>query len=143
MLAIFVLPLIGAVLMTVIGSIWYGPLFGKAYMRAQGIDPMMVTPDQKKGMFGLIALEFVMSFIMLFGFLTLMNLAFAGTYTAAVVFASLYWFFVVMPQKASAAIWSGKGRNASWSLFGIGASQSLVSFVIIAPVFIWLIRFFI
>lgn len=143
MLAIFVLPLIGAVLMVVLSSIWYGPLFSKAYMSAMGINPALVGESNKKGMIVNTLLEFLMSYIMLFGFLTLMNIAYAGTFSAAVTFGALFWFFIVMPQKASGAIWSGRDSKSSWTLFGLGAGISLISFVLIAPVFIWLIKFFI
>ncbi len=143
MLAIFILPLIGAVLVTVFGALWYGPLFGKAYMNAMGVTPPADMQSAKKGMMVGMILEFLMNFIMFFGFLTLMNLAFAGTYSAALVFALLFWFFVIMPQKGSNAIWTGKSTKSNWVLFGLGAGYSLISFVIVAPLFIWLIKFFI
>lgn len=143
MLAIFVLPLIGAAVVTVLGSIWYGPLFSKAYMQAMGITGPVNMDSARKDMMIRMVIDFLMTFVMLFGFLTLMNLAFAGTYTAALVFASLFWVFIVMPQKASNAIWSGRGKRDSWVLFFLGAGYSLLSFLIVAPLFIWLIKFFI
>jgi len=143
MLAIFILPLIGAVVMTIIGSIWYGPLFGKVYMRVISATTPVDMQAAKKDMIIRMVIDFLMSFVMLFGFLTLMNLAYAGTYSAALIFGALFWFFVVMPQKASSAIWSGKNRSNSWALFGLTGGYSLLSFVIVAPLFIWLIKFFI
>ncbi len=142
MLAIFVLPLIGAALVTVLGSIWYGPLFSKSYMRAMGIVAPVNMDTARKDMMIRMVIDFLMTFVMLFGFLTLMNLAFAGTYSAALVFAALFWFFIVMPQKASTAIWSGRGKGDSWTIFWLGAGYSIISFLIVAPLFIWLIKFF-
>jgi len=142
MLGIFLLPLVGAVIVTVIGTLWYGPIFGKAYMRAMGVNPEM-APANKKGMIGKVVLDFVMTFILLFGFLNVMNFAYAGTYSAAFIFALLFWFFIVMPMKASSAIWSGRDNKSSWTLFGLGAGYSLVSFAIAGPLFIWLIGFFV
>lgn len=143
MLAIFILPLVGAVLMTVIGFVWYGPLFGKSYMAASGMAAQSMDGGNKKSVMTATIIEFVMSFIMLFGFLTMMNLAYAGTYTAALVFAALFWFFFMMTQKASSVLWTNLSTKSKWTLFGLGAGYSLVSLVIVAPVFLWLIQFFV
>jgi hypothetical protein len=38
-----------AALTMVIGSLWYGPFLGKAWMKAMGMDPSMaMTPEKKK-----------------------------------------------------------------------------------------------
>ncbi len=141
-LAIFVIPFIGAVLATVIQSIWYGPLFSKAFMKAMGVDPMIPpTEEMKKSMMISIVLELIMNFILFFGFFTLLGIAGAVTYISAAIFAAIFWFFMVMPLKASSAIWAGKGTKSNWVLFALGAGVSLISFVIVAPVFIWLVNF--
>jgi glycerol uptake facilitator-like aquaporin len=143
MLAIFILPLVGAILVTVLGAIWYGPLFGKQYMSAMGMTMPVDMAAAKKDMMIRMAIDFVMSFVMFFGFLTILNLSYAGTYKAALVIGALFWFFFVMTQKASGAIWSGRDRKNSWMLFGLNAGYSLVSFLLVGPLFIFLIRFFV
>ena len=40
--------LAATVLNMVLGSLWYGPLFGKKWMKAMGMDPMAMTPEKKK-----------------------------------------------------------------------------------------------
>ncbi len=145
MLGIFILPFVGAIVATALGALWYGPLFGKQFMRAMGINPEVVAMNPqaaKKDMMIRMGLEFVTTFIMFFGFLTLMNLAYAGTYSAALIFALLFWFFILMPNKATGALWSGRNARDSWALFGMGVGYSLVSFAIIAPLFILLLSFF-
>ncbi|OGI76541.1 hypothetical protein A3C57_00475 [Candidatus Nomurabacteria bacterium RIFCSPHIGHO2_02_FULL_33_12] len=147
MIGILLLPLAAAVLVTILGYVWYGPIFGKHFMRSMGINtsPEMMEANKqanKKDMIIRVVLDFVSSFIMFFGFLTIMNLAFASTYSAALIFGIIFWFFIIMPNKASGAIWSGRARRDSWTLFGINAGYSLVSFALVAPLFILLLRFF-
>ncbi len=141
MLAIFILPLIGAAVMTVIGFIWYGPLFGKAYMSASGITPESMGTS-KKSVIVPTVIEFIMSFIMLFGFLTILNLAFAGTYSSSLAVAALFWFFFMMTQKASSVLWTPMTTKSKWTMFLLSAGYSLVSLLIVAPLFLWLIQFF-
>lgn len=143
MLAIFILPLVGSLIVTILGALWYGPLFGKAYNTAMGITAPVDIKTAKKDMIIRMAIDFVASFVMLFGFLTVLNLTYAGTYKAALVIAVLFWFFFVMTQKASGAIWSGRDRKSSWVLFGLNAGYSLVSFVVVGPLFIFLIGLFV
>lgn len=142
MLGIFVLPLIAAIVVTILGVVWFGPLFGKSYMRVNGLSPEMALAN-KKSMMPKMLLDFVMSFVMFFGFLMILNIAQAGTYSAALIFGSLFWVFMIMPNKASSVIWSNKNTKDSWVLFGITASYSLVSFVVSALLFIALVPVFI
>jgi len=142
MLAIFILPLVGAILVTALGAFWYGSLFGKTYRSAMGITMPVDMAAAKKDMIIRTVLDFVSSFVMFFGFLTILNLSYAGTYKAALVIGALFWFFFVMTQKASGAIWSGRSKRESWVLFGLNAGYSLVSFLLVGPLFIFLIGFF-
>ena len=142
MLPIFLLPLIAAVVMTALGYLWFGPIFGRFYNSAMGVSPEMAG-SSKKSMMPKMVLDFVMSFIMFLGFLMILNIAQAGTYSSAILFGALFWVFIIMPNKASSAIWSNKTTKDSWVLFGITASYSLVSFVVSALLFIALVPIFV
>ena len=138
MYLIFLLPFIGAVFMTILGFIWYGPLFGKTYMSLMGFQPTD-TPN-KKDMIIRTALEFVSGYVGLFGFLNLTQVAGAPTIWEAALFSMVFWFLLVLPGKASSAIWSGKNTKDSWKLFGIGASYTFIAFLVMGPLFVWLIE---
>lgn len=141
MSAIFILPLVGAAIMTVLGFIWYGPLFGKPYMAAMGMNPENTNPD-RKSIIVTTAIEFVMSYVLLFGFLILMNLTQSATYPAALTTAALFWLFFMVPQKASSVLWTPMDNRRKWIIFGLNASYSLVSIVIVAILFLWSIYTF-
>ncbi len=141
-LAIFLIPFIGAVLATGLESIWYGPLFSKTYMRAMGVDPMLAgTDSMKKSMMVSVILQLLMSFVLFFGFFTLLGIAGAVTPISAIIFSAIFWFFMVMPLKASSVIWTDKSSRSKWVLFGLGAGISLIAFIAVAPLFIWLVNF--
>ncbi len=142
LLPIFLLPLIAAVVMTALGYVWFGPIFGRFYGSAMGVTPEMMASG-KKSMIPKMILDFVMSFIMFLGFLMILNIAQAGTYSSAILFGSLFWVFIIMPNKASSIIWGNRGTKDSWVLFGISAGYSLVSFVLTAILFIALVPVFI
>lgn len=145
MLGLFLLPLIGAVVVTVLGAVWFGPIFGKQYRMIMGVTPEMMAMDpmgNKKSMIINMIIELVMNFIMFFGFFIIMDMASAGTYSAALIFGLLFWLFIIMPNKVSGIIWGGKSRKNSWALFGIGASYSLISFLLVAALFVALVPLF-
>jgi len=53
----------------VLGSLWYGPLFGKAWKKAMGLDPnMKPTPEQNKmamkSMSGMVLTSFVTAWVL-------------------------------------------------------------------------------
>ena len=60
--------LVSAIVSMVIGSIWYGPLFGKQFMQAMGMDKW--SPEEKakmqKSMIGSYVAQFVGSAVMFF-----------------------------------------------------------------------------
>ncbi len=142
MLGIFILPLIAAVVATILGMIWFGPLFGNHYMRVMGINPEMALAN-KKSMMPKMLLDFVLSFVMFLGLLMILNIAQAGSYGAALIFTLLFWGFIMLPTKASSVIWSNKTTKDAWVLFGLTAGYSLITFVVSAVLFIALVPLFV
>ena len=114
--------LVSAVLAMVIGSLWYGPIFGKQYMKVMGMD--MMTPEMKaamkKKMWGMYFVQFVLSLVSIY------VLAYMG---ASVKMAFWVWLGFVMPTIGSGALWSGKSKSMSWSLFFLTAGCNLVTFL--------------
>lgn len=142
MSVIFLLPFAAAIVATIVGMVWYGPLFGKFYMQVMGVSPELAEinkQNNKKDMMKRVGIDFVMSFILFLGFLTLMSY-FVGTALVAVKFAVVFWLFIIMPNKATSAIWSNKSNKDSWMLFGLTAGYSLVIFLIVAPMFVGLMN---
>lgn len=115
----------------VIGFIWYGPLFGKAYMRVMGAESMSAEQKaaMKKSMGGMYFLQFILSLITA-GVLSYHIANWSDASVSAVTIAVCSWFGFVMTGTASGAIWSGKPKKLAWNLFLITASAQLVTFII-------------
>ncbi len=111
----------------VIGSLWYGPLFGKPWMAMTGIKkPDVITPEIKKSMAKSYSLMFVGSLVM--AFILSHILEFASVYTktygitAGVVCGLWTWLGFVAPATIGSVLWDGK----PWKLWFINAGFFLI-----------------
>ncbi len=114
----------------VIGSIWYGPLFGKKYMKIMGADTM--TPEQKevmkKRVWGMYALQLALSLLTAYVLAYLVANWAGGESIIAIAF--LAWLGFIMPTVAGGALWSDKPKKLAWDLFFITAGAQLVTFIV-------------
>jgi hypothetical protein len=122
--------LICAIASIVVGSIWYGPLFGKKYMKIMGADNM--TPEQKeamkKRMWGMYFLQLVLSFITSY-ILSYTVASWAGPENIITV-SILMWLGFILPTVAGGSLWGDKPKNLAWSLFFITAGAQFVTFIV-------------
>jgi hypothetical protein len=115
----------------VIGSIWYGPLFGKVFMKAMGMDLWTSEKQalEKKRMpmayLGQMAASLVMFYV--FGWL----LGALGAKTVMNDLQVVFWVWLgfVVPVKLGDAIWGG-----SKTLFWIGISNMFVTLLVTAAI---------
>ncbi len=118
----------------VVGFVWYGPLFGKAWMQIMGADSM--NPEQKqamqKNMWGMYLIQFILSLITA-GVLSYHIGNWAGD-ASSIGIAVCTWFGFVMTTDAGAALWSGKPTKVAWKMFLISASAQLVTFIVIGAI---------
>lgn len=124
-LAVFV----AAIVSMVIGSIWYGPLLGKTWMKEIGMKPQKMTDKVKKQMMNQYSLMFVGSLVM------------AWVLAHAVIFSNTYlhmegvwggamsgffnWLGFVAPVTLSAVLFEGK----SWKMWLINNGYYLITLV--------------
>ncbi len=123
--------LLAAVASMVIGSLWYGPLFGKMFMKAMGMDGM--TPEQKqamqKGMMWNYVGQLVASLVMFYVLARFIGALGDGTMVTALKTAFWGWLGFVVPVKAGDALWGGKKE-----LFFLGISNMLVTLLAAAAI---------
>ena len=112
--------LVAAVAAMVVGFLWYGPLFGKAWMRLSGVRP------QKKSMMSGMLLGFLGALVLAFVLAAVIGLAGADTMGAGVAVAFWLWLGFSATHALGTVAWEGK----SWSLFWLNALGGLVSLVI-------------
>jgi hypothetical protein len=116
--------LVSAIASMVIGSIWYGPLFGKKFMSAIGMDTWSAEKKEaekkKMGMtyFG----QFLASLVMFYVLGWLMGALSAKSPMNGLQVAFWVWLGFVAPVQFGQQIWGGK-----MSLFWLGAGNMLLT----------------
>lgn len=113
----------------VIGTLWYGPVFGKAWMSMTGITQegmkaMKLSPLQ--AMLGMLVLACLMNYVLAHAIV--FGSAYTGIFGIAggMMGAFYYWLGFALPLTAGAFLWEGK----SWKLWFLHASYYLVTLLI-------------
>lgn len=124
-LAVFVTAIVGFAF----GALWYGPLFGKLWLKLMGWNKKELKKRQTK-----IAAKFFAGFVL--QFLTALVLSYVLYYAGALTWlegASVgfyIWLGFVMPFHASAVIWAGK----PFKLFCFDACYHLVTLALMGAI---------
>jgi len=111
-----------------LGAVWYGPLFGKRWMRIIGateIDVLRRKEMQKRAI-PLYIIQFVLALFqayVLFHFIKGWGDA-SGMETSLWIFGAF-----IVPTVAAASMWNNDSREVAWSRFLIQAGYYLVLFV--------------
>ena|ERR1051326_2059565 len=105
-----------------LGFLWFGPLFGKTWMRLSGMDPadtdrMRSNPKMRAKMYQGYAIAFVASLVM--AFVIAHAIIFAAAYmhmsgmTIGLITGFMSWIGFVVPPTLSMVLWERK----PWSLW--------------------------
>ncbi len=118
--------LVAAVASFVIGWLWYGPLFGKEWMRLRGKDPAAMANMQMpvKGMAG----EFIAALVTAYVLARFVVLLGVIDWTGATHLAIWVWLGFCVAATVGAIFW----ENMSWKLYAINAGRWLVSLGVMA-----------
>ncbi len=121
---------VAAIASMVVGSIWYGPLFGKMFSELMGFNKL--SPEQqaemKKGMTKLYVVQFISSLVMFYVlacFISRIDLGDISAVKGAVFTGLLAWLGFILTTQLGNALWGGKMK-----LFWLGAGNSLVTVVV-------------
>ncbi|MEX1111892.1 MAG: DUF1761 domain-containing protein [Candidatus Andersenbacteria bacterium] len=113
-----------AIASMVVGSVWYGPLFGKTFQKAAGMDKWSAEKqaEEKKKMGKLYFMQLIASLVMFY--VLALFIAERGdlSVSSGISTALLAWVGFVVPVQFGSAIWGG-----SMTLFWIGAGNMLVT----------------
>ncbi len=116
--------LVSAVASMLIGSIWYGPLFGKKFMDAMEMDKW--SPEQqekmKKAMIATYIAQFIASLVMFYVVGWIMGGLGLLSVKGGLMAALLVWIGFVVPLKLGDSLWGGK-----MILFWLGIGNMLIT----------------
>lgn len=117
------------VLAMIIGWLWYGPLFGKQWMRvvgAEGMDEAAIKEMQKKAM----PLYGVQLLLVLFQVWVLAYYIAGWEEASGLTNALWIWAAFIVPTIAGTAMWNNDSSRIAWTRFLIQGGYQLVLFVL-------------
>lgn len=120
--------LVCGLLSMALGSVWYGPIFGKKWIEVIGATEMDMQKraEMQKGMWKLYLTSFLLA---LFQAYVLAHYI-AGWEEAGGLGNSLWlWAAFVVPTVAGGSMWNNDSSKVSWTRFLIQAGYYLVLFV--------------
>lgn len=119
--------LVAAIANMAIGTLWFGPLFGKAWIKMMGFTHADMEKAKKKGMAGTYVIAFISSLVM--ACVMKHSLVFASAYlgitgwSAGLQGGFWNWLGFMAPVLLGTVLWEGK----SWKLWILTASYYLVA----------------
>lgn len=122
-----------AVAALALGFVWYGPLFGKKWMRVMGSDQMSpeAMEKMKKAAMKLYVVQFLLSLFQAFVLAHFVS----GFGIATGILGSVWiWAGFVMPTIAAACMWTSDSSRVSWTKFLIQAGYQIILFAIFGTI---------
>lgn len=114
--------LLAAVVGMAIGFVWYGPLFGKMWIKLSGFTHEDMERAKSKGMSKTYALSFL-SLVVTAWIISLLINELGLTTSGALRLAFLVWLGFLVTSMANSVLWEGK----SVKLYILGIAERLVS----------------
>lgn len=125
----YVAVLVAGIAAMALGSVWYGPLFGKRWMKLMGFNEksmksmkMSVTKSMSFGFLSALVTAGVLA--------VLLDYAAASTITASLTIGAWVWLGFLATKGLGAVLW----ENKSWGLFFLNTSYDLVNILMIAAI---------
>jgi len=121
--------LVATVVGFIVGWLWWGPLFGKQWMRLSGVKP---TKDMKKGMGSKMLIAFIADLVMAYVLAALIITTGAVGIGGGVMLAFWVWLGFVATIGVGMVLWN----NKPWGLFWLNNIGWLVTLAIMAVVLV-------
>jgi hypothetical protein len=118
--------IVAAVAAMAVGFVWYGPLFGKQWMKLSGKDP-----ESMKGMkfpVDKMIMQFVASLMTAFFLAEFAMWVGAGTLTGVLILAFWVWVGFYATTLLDSVLW----EKAPWELYILNVAHRLVSLLVMA-----------
>lgn len=118
--------LVCGIVSMILGSIWYGPIFGKTWMRILGVKPEDIVrrKEMQKNLGPLYLVQFLLS---LFQAYVLAHYIQAWGDQTGVQNSLWIWAGFLMPTVAGACMWNNDSKEISWTKFLIQAGYQLIN----------------
>jgi hypothetical protein len=121
--------LVCGILAMIIGGLWYGPLFGKTWMKTIGVNPddKEAVKKMQKSAGPLYVIQFLLALMQIW---ILANYIQGWDEVSGIENALWLWLGFVMPTIAAASMWNNEPAKTSLTRFSIQAGYQLVCLVL-------------
>lgn len=126
----FLAVLITAIVGFLIGWLWYGPFFGKAWMKAMNISKKDIDKSKKEGVGKPMTIGFLTSLVTAYILAIFVGLAGAATIGNGAFIGFLVWLGFFLTTSIGGMLWEGKKSE----LFYINTSYDLVRMIIMGGI---------
>ncbi len=127
----YVAVIVAAIAAMVIGYAWYGPLFGKMWMKEAGVKPGDMKPNGSE-MGKLYGIQYVAAAVMAYVLAVLFQMT--GTADVMTGFKMVFWLWLGFV--AAASVGAVLFEKKSWSYFGINTAYHLVTMLVMSAVLV-------
>lgn len=124
---------VGVIASVVLGSVWYGAIFGKQWAALNDMDLNDKAKMElaKKGMWKLYVTQMILSAVTV-AVLAIVVLNFDNFTTGEIIGTSLLmWLGFVMPTEAGALLWTNKSKSDKWKIFWISTGYQVILAIIL------------
>lgn len=125
--------LVAAVVNMVIGYLWYGPVFGKIWVKLMGFTPEKMEEMKKKPMGKSYAIMFVSSLVMAYVLAHFVVVWSVSDIYGGLQVAFWVWLGFIATVMTGSVLWEGK----SWQLYILNVAYYLVSLSVMAKILVW------
>ncbi|MCI0619812.1 DUF1761 domain-containing protein [Candidatus Wolfebacteria bacterium] len=109
-----------------IGSLWYGPLFGKPWMALMGITPLQMDAGKKKGMMKSYIIGFIGALVTAFTLAYLISSLGVAGVTGGLTLGFLVWLGFFVTTKLGSVLWEMR----PWKLYFLNIGYDLVNLLV-------------
>lgn len=120
--------LLAAIGYMVVGFLWYGPLFGKAWMKLSGISDAKMNEMKKEGMVKTYGMMFVAALVTSFILSWLIDTMEVSGLTEALWLAAIVWLGFIATSMFTGVLFSKK----PWNLYFIESGYQLAAILVAA-----------
>lgn len=134
----FLVVILGAVIAMVLGAIWYGPIFGKTWLKIIGATEMdkVKRQEMQSKAKPLYLIQFALALFQVF---VLARFTLSLSNVSALETALWLWAGFIIPTVAAGAMWNNDSRQVAWTRFLIQTGYQLVLFVLLGLILgLWL-----
>lgn len=115
-----------------LGMLWYGPIFGKIWIKLMGFTEKQIEEGKKKGMGPSLVFAFIGAIVLAYVTANLLVYTSVVDLQKGLIMAFWLWLGFIATTTLSAVLWEGR----SWKLYFLNNAYSLVQLLIFAAILV-------